>query len=350
MKKQSAMQLGMVGLGRMGANMVRRLIKGGHECVVYDRAPQAVKDLAKEKAIGANSLPEFVQKLAKPRAIWLMVPAGVVDQTIADFLPLLSQGDILIDGGNSYYIDDIRRAKELAAKGIHYVDVGTSGGVWGLERGYCMMIGGERNIVQRLDPIFATLAPGIGSVDRTPGREELKGTAEQGYLHCGPGGAGHFVKMVHNGIEYAVMAAYAEGLNILHHANVGKQERTVDAETSPLRNPEFYQYDLNLPDVAELWRRGSVIGSWLLDLTADALLKSPDLANFQGRVSDSGEGRWTIIAAIDESVPVPVLSSALFERFSSRGEADYADRLLSAMRFEFGGHLEKADTTGGNAS
>jgi 6-phosphogluconate dehydrogenase len=341
MKTQSAMQLGMVGLGRMGANMVRRLIKGGHECVVYDRAPQAVKDLARENAVGANSLSEFVQKLAKPRAVWLMVPAGVVDQTIADFLPLLSQGDILIDGGNSYYIDDIRRAKELSAKGIHYVDVGTSGGVWGLERGYCMMIGGEKDVVQRLDPIFATLAPGIGDIPRTPGREKLGGTAEQGYLHCGPNGAGHFVKMVHNGIEYGIMAAYAEGLGVLKAADIGKKRGETDAETTPLRDPEQYQFELNLTDVAEVWRRGSVIASWLLDLTASALVADPNLAQFAGRVSDSGEGRWTIKAAIDEGVPVPVLTTALYERFASRGEADYQDKLLSAMRFGFGGHLEK---------
>jgi len=341
MKKQSAMQLGMVGLGRMGANMVRRLIKGGHECVVYDRAPQAVKDLTKENAVGANSLAEFVEKLSKPRAVWLMVPAGVVDQTIADFLPLLSQGDILIDGGNSYYIDDIRRAKQLAAKGIHYVDVGTSGGVWGLERGYCMMIGGEKDIVQRLDPIFATLAPGIGDIPRTPGREKLDGTAEQGYLHCGPNGAGHFVKMVHNGIEYGIMAAYAEGLGVLKAANIGKNRGETDAETTPLRDPEQYQFELNLTDVTEVWRRGSVIASWLLDLTASALVGDPNLSQFAGRVSDSGEGRWTIKAAIDEGVPVPVLTTALYERFASRGEADYQDKLLSAMRFGFGGHLEK---------
>ena len=335
------MQLGMVGLGRMGANMVRRLLKGGHECVVYNRAPQAVKDLARENAVGANSLSEFVQKLAKPRAVWLMVPAGVVDQTIADFLPLLSQGDILIDGGNSYYIDDIRRAKELSAKGIHYVDVGTSGGVWGLERGYCMMIGGEKDVVQRLDPIFATLAPGIGDIPRTPGREKLDGTAEQGYLHCGPNGAGHFVKMVHNGIEYGIMAAYAEGLGVLKAANIGRQRGETDAETTPLRDPEQYQFELNLTDVAEVWRRGSVIASWLLDLTASALVADPNLSQFAGRVSDSGEGRWTIKAAIDEGVPVPVLTTALYERFASRGEADYQDKLLSAMRFGFGGHLEK---------
>ena len=341
MKDTSSMQLGMVGLGRMGANMVRRLIKGGHQCVVYDRAPQAVKDLAKEKAVGATSPADLVKKLAKPRAVWLMVPAAVVDQTIAGFLPLLEPGDILIDGGNSYYVDDIRRAKELAAKGIHYVDVGTSGGVWGLERGYCMMIGGENEAVQHLDPIFATLAPGIGSIPRTPGREKLGGTSEQGYLHCGPNGAGHFVKMVHNGIEYGIMAAYAEGLGVLKSANAGKKQTETDAETTPLRNPEDYQFDLNLADVAEVWRRGSVIASWLLDLTANALVEDPNLAKFAGRVSDSGEGRWTIKAAIDEGVPVPVLTTALYERFASRGEADYQDKVLSAMRFGFGGHLEK---------
>ena len=341
MKDTSSMQLGMVGLGRMGANMVRRLIKGGHQCVVYDRAPQAVKDLAKEKAMGATSPADLVKKLAKPRAVWLMVPAAVVDQTIAGFLPLLEPGDILIDGGNSYYVDDIRRAKELAAKGIHYVDVGTSGGVWGLERGYCMMIGGENEAVQHLDPIFATLAPGIGSIPRTPGREKLGGTSEQGYLHCGPNGAGHFVKMVHNGIEYGIMAAYAEGLGVLKSANAGKKQTETDAETTPLRNPEDYQFDLNLADVAEVWRRGSVIASWLLDLTANALVEDPNLAKFAGRVSDSGEGRWTIKAAIDEGVPVPVLTTALYERFASRGEADYQDKVLSAMRFGFGGHLEK---------
>jgi 6-phosphogluconate dehydrogenase len=335
------MQLGMIGLGRMGANMVRRLIKNGHSCVVYDRSADAVKQLVKEKAAGADSLADFVKKLAVPRAIWLMVPAAVVDQTIADLLPLLAKGDTLIDGGNSYYVDDIRRAKELTAKGIHYVDVGTSGGVWGLERGYCMMIGGEKEVVQHLDPIFATLGPGIGDIARTPGREKLGGTAEQGYLHCGENGAGHFVKMVHNGIEYGIMAAYAEGLGILRDANIGKKQSQVDAETTPLRNPEHYQFDLNLADIAELWRRGSVIASWLLDLTASSLAEDPNLAKFAGRVSDSGEGRWTIKAAIDEGVPVPVLTTALYERFSSRGEADYQDKLLSAMRFQFGGHLEK---------
>jgi len=335
------MQLGMVGLGRMGANMVRRLIKKGHSCVVFDRSPQAVADLVKEHAIGADSLIDLVKKLQKPRAVWLMVPAAVVDQTIADLLPHLEAGDILIDGGNSYYVDDIKRAKELAPKQIHYVDVGTSGGVWGLERGYCMMIGGEKDVVQHLDPILSALAPGIGDISRTPGREKLDGTAEQGYLHCGPNGGGHFVKMVHNGIEYGIMAAYAEGLSVLRSANVGKQQHGVDAETTPLRDPEHYQYEFNLRDVAEVWRRSSVIASWLLDLTATALVQDPGLSKFAGRVSDSGEGRWTIKAAIDEAVPTPVLTASLYERFSSRGEADYADKLLSAMRFEFGGHLEK---------
>lgn len=335
------MQLGMIGLGRMGANMVRRLMKAGHTCVVYDRSPDAVKALGTDGATGAASLAEFVSKLTAPRAIWLMVPAGVVDATLHDLTPLVKKDDIIIDGGNSYYIDDIRRAGELKAKGIHYVDVGTSGGVWGLDRGYCEMIGGEDNIVKHLDPIFKTLAPGRGNIDRTPGREKVGGTAEEGYLHCGPSGAGHFVKMVHNGIEYGIMAAYAEGMNILHHANVGKKDHTVDAETAPLRNPEHYQYDLNLPDVAEVWRRGSVIASWLLDLTAIALLEQPDLSGYSGRVSDSGEGRWTIIAGIDEGCPTNVLSSALYERFSSRGEGDFALKLLSAMRYQFGGHLEK---------
>jgi 6-phosphogluconate dehydrogenase len=331
----------MIGLGRMGANMVRRLIKGGHECVVFDHSPDAVKNLAKEKAVGATSLSDFVNRLNKPRAVWLMVPAAVVDKTIADLLPFLESGDTLVDGGNSSYVDDIRRGKELAAKGIHYVDVGTSGGVWGLERGYCMMIGGEKPVVQRLDPIFAALAPGRGSIARTPGREQLGGTAELGYLHCGPNGAGHFVKMVHNGIEYGIMAAYAEGLGILREANIGRRPHEIDAETTPLRDPEHYQFDLNLADVAEVWRRGSVIASWLLDLTAGALVKDPSLSQFTGRVSDSGEGRWTIKAAIDEGVPVPVLTTALYERFASRGEADFQDKLLSAMRFGFGGHLEK---------
>ena len=335
------MQLGMIGLGRMGANMVRRLLKGGHECVVFNRSPQAVTDLTKEKAVGASSLQDLVKKLEKPRAVWMMVPAAVVDNTIADLLPSLEAGDTLIDGGNSYYVDDIRRAKELSSKGIHYVDVGTSGGVWGLERGYCMMIGGDDAVVKHLDPIFARLAPGLGDIPRTPGREKTGGTAEQGYLHCGPNGAGHFVKMVHNGIEYGIMAAYAEGLNILHHANVGRQKHEVDAETTPLRNPEEYRYDLNMADIAEVWRRGSVIASWLLDLTAASLVKDPGLSEFSGRVSDSGEGRWTIKAAIDEAVSAPVLTTALYERFSSRGEADFADKLLSAMRFQFGGHIEK---------
>lgn len=336
------MQIGMIGLGRMGANMVRRLLKGGHQCVVFDRSPKAVMALKEEKALDSSSLAEFVQKLAKPRAVWLMVPAAVVDQTIADLLPQLEADDILIDGGNSYYIDDIRRAKELAPKGIHYVDVGTSGGVWGLERGYCMMIGGEEKIIKHLDPVFATLAPGVGDIPRTPGREKAGGTAEKGYLHCGLNGAGHFVKMVHNGIEYGIMAAYAEGLGVLRAANVGKQTHEADAETTPLRNAEHYQYDLNLPDIAEVWRRGSVIASWLLDLTASALISDPELSKFAGRVSDSGEGRWTISAAIDEGVPVHVLSAALYERFSSRGAADFSDKLLSAMRYEFGGHLEKS--------
>jgi 6-phosphogluconate dehydrogenase len=335
------MQLGMIGLGRMGANMVRRLLTGGHQCVVFDMAPRAVKELVEEKAVGASSLAEFGKKLEKPRAVWLMVPAAVVDKTISDLLPHLETGDILIDGGNSYYVDDIRRAKELSAKGIHYVDVGTSGGVWGLERGYCMMIGGEEAVVKRLDPIFARLAPGLGDIPRTPGREKVGGTAEQGYLHCGPNGAGHFVKMVHNGIEYGIMAAYAEGFGVLRAANIGKQKHAVDAETTPLRDPAHYQYDLPLPDIAELWRRGSVIASWLLDLTAAALLEDPDLKGFAGRVSDSGEGRWTIKAAIDEAVPAPVLTTALLARFSSRGEADFANKLLSAMRYQFGGHLEK---------
>ena len=337
------MQLGMIGLGRMGANMVRRLIKGGHQCVVFDMSPKAVNELVEEKAVGSSSLQDFANKLQKPRAVWLMVPAAVVDKTIASLLPHLEAGDILIDGGNSYYVDDIRRAKELGTKRIHYVDVGTSGGVWGLERGYCMMIGGEPEVVKRLDPILARLAPGIGDITRTPGREKIGGTAEQGYLHCGPNGAGHFVKMVHNGIEYGIMAAYAEGMGILRSANVGKQDHAIDAETTPLRDPEHYQYDLNLPDVAEVWRRGSVIASWLLDLTASALLADPDLSKFAGHVSDSGEGRWTIKAAIDEAVPAYVLTTALYERFSSRGEADFADKLLSAMRFEFGGHLEKTE-------
>jgi 6-phosphogluconate dehydrogenase len=325
----------------MGANMVRRLMKGGHNCVVFDRSPKSVAELAGEGATSSSSIQDFIRKLQKPRAIWLMIPAAVVDPTIAEIAPHLEAGDILIDGGNSYYIDDIRRAKELQPKGIHYVDVGTSGGVWGLERGYCLMIGGPDKAVQYLDPIFKTIAPGPGDIPRTPGREKVGGTAEQGYLHCGPSGGGHFVKMVHNGIEYGIMAAYAEGLNVLKSADVGKRTHEVDAETTPLRDPEHYQYDFNLPDVAEVWRRGSVIASWLLDLTASALVGDPTLSKFSGRVSDSGEGRWTIKASIDEAVPTPVLTTALYERFSSRGEADFADKLLSAMRFEFGGHLEK---------
>src|SRR5438128_748988 len=341
MKGDYHMQLGMVGLGRMGANMVRRLMRGGHRCVVFDLFPKAVEGLAKEGAAGAASFEDLAKRLDKPRKIWLMVPAAAVDKTISDLLPFLEAGDTIIDGGNSYYVDDIRRAKELAAKGIHYVDVGTSGGVWGLERGYCMMIGGEAAVVQRINPIFARLAPGIGDIARTPGREKLGGTSEQGYLHCGPNGAGHFVKMVHNGIEYGIMAAYAEGLGILRDANIGGKQHEIDAETTPLRDSEHYQYDLNLADVAEVWRRGSVVASWLLDLTATALQNDPNLSKFAGRVSDSGEGRWTIKAAIDEAVPVPVLSSALFERFASRGEAEFADKLLSAMRYQFGGHVEK---------
>src|SRR3984893_12113751 len=336
------MQLGMVGLGRMGANMVRRLLRAGHQGAVFDMSPKAVEELVQEKAVGAASLRELVKKLSKPRAVWLMVPAAVVDETIAALVPFLEPGDILIDGGNSYYVDDIRRAQELATKKIHYVDVGTSGGVWGLDRGYCMMIGGEPAIVQHLDPIFAVLAPGPGDIPRTPGREKIAGTAEQGYLHCRPNGAGHFVKMVHNGIEYGIMAAYAEGMGVLRHANIGKRQHEIDAETTPLRDPQQYQYDMNLGDIAEVWRRGSVIASWLLDLTAAALAKDPALADFAGRVSDSGEGRWTIKAAIDEAVPVPVLTTALYERFTSRGEADFQDKLLSAMRFQFGGHVEKA--------
>jgi 6-phosphogluconate dehydrogenase len=335
------MQLGMIGLGRMGANMVRRLQKNGHQCVVYDRSAESVKQLSGEGAAGSSSIGEFVKKLNKPRAIWLMVPAGVVDATLHELTSKLDVGDIVIDGGNSYYIDDIRRAKELSSKGIHYVDVGTSGGVWGLDRGYCQMIGGETDIVKHLDPIFKTLAPGRGNIDRTPGREKAGGTSEEGYLHCGPSGGGHFVKMVHNGIEYGLMAAYAEGLNILKHANVGKQTQETDAETTPLRNPEHYQYDFNLPDVTEVWRRGSVIASWLLDLTAISLLEQPTLERYSGRVSDSGEGRWTIIAGIESGAPAPVLTDALYERFISRGEADFASKVLSAMRFQFGGHIEK---------
>ncbi|MBS0199450.1 MAG: decarboxylating 6-phosphogluconate dehydrogenase [Proteobacteria bacterium] len=335
------MQLGMIGLGRMGANMVRRLMAGGHQCVAYDRSSEAVQAVVKEGAMGVASLIELAQSLAKPRAIWLMVPAGVVDETIAALLPHLDAEDILIDGGNSYYIDDIRRANALTAQGIHYVDAGTSGGVWGLERGYCLMIGGEADVVKHLDPIFATLAPGRGDIARTAGREHASGTAENGYLHCGPSGAGHFVKMVHNGIEYGLMAAYAEGLAILKNANIGNSNGTIDAETTPLRDPEHYRYDLNLADITEVWRRGSVITSWLLDLSATALMKDPALSDFAGRVSDSGEGRWTVKAAIDEGVPAHVLSAALYERFSSRGNADFADKLLSAMRYEFGGHVEK---------
>jgi 6-phosphogluconate dehydrogenase len=335
------MQIGMIGLGRMGANMARRLIRGGHECVVFDRSQKAIDELVADGAKGTVRMPDLVERLERPRAVWLMVPAGVVDETISTLAPLLNEGDILIDGGNSYYIDDLRRAKELAAKGIHYVDVGTSGGVWGLERGYCMMIGGETDVVGHLDPIFRTLAPGAGNIPRTRGREKLDGTAELGYLHCGNNGAGHFVKMVHNGIEYGVMAAYAEGLGILRNANAGKQTGAIDAETTPLPHPEHYQYDLNLRDIAEVWRRGSVIASWLLDLTAISLVEDPALTKFAGRVSDSGEGRWTIKAAIDEAVPAPVLTAALYERFASRGEADFANKLLSAMRFQFGGHLEK---------
>ncbi len=336
------MQLGMIGLGRMGANMVRRLIRGGHECVVFDMNPASVSRLVEEGATGSDSLDDFTSKLAGPRAVWLMVPAAVVDGTLEQLVPRLQKDDIVIDGGNSYYIDDIRREKELLANGLHYVDVGTSGGVYGLERGYCQMIGGEPEIVEHLDPIFATLAPGAGTIDRTPGREKTGGTAENGYLHCGPAGAGHFVKMIHNGIEYGIMAAYAEGFNILHKANVGTSNREVDAETTPLRNPEHYQYDFNLADITEVWRRGSVVASWLLDLAAISLLDQPTLANFSGCVSDSGEGRWTLQAAIDESVPTPVLSAAVYERFLSRGEGDFACKILSAMRYQFGGHIEKA--------
>jgi 6-phosphogluconate dehydrogenase len=335
------MQLGMIGLGRMGANMVRRLMRDGHECVVFDMSPESVKKMAADGATGTESLADFVQKLKAPRAVWMMVPAAVVDGTLDQLTQHLEKGDIIIDGGNSHYVDDIRRAEELTAKGIHYVDTGVSGGVWGLERGYCLMIGGEKETVQHLDPVFKTLAPGRGTIDRTPGREKAPGTAEEGYLHCGQHGAGHFVKMVHNGIEYGIMAAFAEGLNILKHANAGKAAREQDAETAPMRNPEHYMYDLPLGDVAEVWRRGSVIASWLLDLTAIALFESPDLANFSGRVSDSGEGRWTILAAVDESTPAPVLSAALYTRFASRGEEEFANRLLSAMRYQFGGHVER---------
>lgn len=334
------MQLGMIGLGRMGANMVRRLMKNGHECVVYDRDAKAVSELAGEGAVGTSSLDEFIGKLKSPKVVWLMLPAAVVDSSLKDLSARLQKGDIIIDGGNSYYVDDIRRAKELAAKGIQYVDVGTSGGVWGLDRGYCMMIGGPDDAVKHIDPILKTLAPGRGNIDRTPGREKMGGTSEEGYLHCGPNGAGHFVKMVHNGIEYGVMAAYAEGLNILKHANAGKQAQQISAEQTPLRNPEYYQYELNMADVAEVWRRGSVIASWLLDLTAISLAEDSELAQFAGRVSDSGEGRWTILAGVEEGVPTPVLTTSLYERFSSRGEDDFADKLLSAMRFQFGGHHE----------
>ncbi len=335
------MEIGMIGLGRMGANMARRIMRAGHSCVVFDTLADNVKKMTTEGAIGAASLDDFVSKLKTPRAVWLMVPAAVVDSTLHDLTSRLEKGDIIIDGGNSYYIDDMRRAKELEPKGLRYLDVGTSGGVWGLERGYCMMIGGDAAAVEHLDPIFRALAPGRGTIPRTPGREKTQGTAEEGYLHCGPSGAGHFVKMVHNGIEYGLMAAFAEGLNILHHANIGRQTREVDAETTPLRDPERYQYDLNLADIAEVWRRGSVISSWLLDLNAIALLEQPDLAKFSGHVSDSGEGRWTINAAIEQGTPAPVLSAALYQRFASRGEDDFADKLLSAMRYAFGGHLEK---------
>jgi 6-phosphogluconate dehydrogenase len=331
----------MIGLGRMGGNMVRRLLAKGHECVVFDMSTKAVDEMVREKATGATGLPDLIKKLKKPRAVWLMVPAAVVDNTIAALLPSLEADDILIDGGNSYYVDDIRRAKDLAPKRVHYVDVGTSGGVWGLERGYCMMIGGEPAIVKHLDPIFAALAPGMGDIPGTPGRAQASSTATQGYLHCGPSGAGHFVKMVHNGIEYGLMAAYAEGMGILRSANAGAREHAVDAETTPLRNPDHYRYDFRLDEIAEVWRRGSVIASWLLDLTAAALAKDPALSQFAGRVSDSGEGRWTIQAAIDEAVPAPVLTTALYERFNSRGEGEFQNKLLSAMRYQFGGHVEK---------
>jgi 6-phosphogluconate dehydrogenase len=335
------MQIGMIGLGRMGSNMVRRLLQGGHQCVVYNRHAEAVETLRSEGAMGTVSLQDFIARLTKPRAVWLMVPATAVDEVLAQFVPLLEAGDMVIDGGNSYYRDDIRRAAGLQLNGVHYVDAGTSGGVAGLERGYCLMIGGEKEIVQHLDPVFATLAPGVGMASRTPGRNKPDATAEQGYLHCGLHGAGHFVKMVHNGIEYGLMAAYAEGLNILRHANAGKRSQDHDAETAPMRDPEFYQYDLDLPEIAEVWRRGSVVASWLLDLTAAALVDDAELAEFSGRVSDSGEGRWTALAAIDEGVPAPVINAALFERFASRGNSDYANRLLSAMRKQFGGHDEK---------
>jgi 6-phosphogluconate dehydrogenase len=334
------MQIGMIGLGRMGANMVKRLLKGGHQCVVYDRSTKAVEDLVNDGAVGSKTLSEFIEKLTPPRPIWLMIPAAFVDSSINELLALIQKNDILIDGGNSYYIDDIRRANELRDKGIHYVDVGTSGGVWGLERGYCQMIGGEKEIVSHLDPIFKTLAPGPDAVSLSPGKSG-NSTAEQGYLHCGPSGAGHFVKMVHNGIEYGLMAAYAEGLNVLHHANIGKLDHAKDAETTPLRNPDHYQYDFNLADITELWRRGSVVASWLLDLTAAALAEQPQLEKFSGRVSDSGEGRWTVQAAVEEGVPSPVLSAALYQRFSSRGEGDFGNKVLSALRFQFGGHVER---------
>ncbi len=337
------MQIAMVGLGRMGANMVRRLIKGGHECIVFDHSPEAVANLAKEGATPSTSLEDMCIKLKTPRAVWLMVPAGAVDGTVKDLRDHLEADDIIIDGGNSYYVDDIRRAKDVVTSGLKWVDAGTSGGVFGLDRGYCLMIGGDNAAVQYLDPIFKCLAPGKGSVDRTPGRDKVAAsTAEEGYLHCGPAGSGHFVKMVHNGIEYGMMAAYAEGLNILKHANVGKTKETMDAETAPMRNPELYQYDLDIPDIAEVWRRGSVVASWLLDLTAASLVESPNLEGFSGRVSDSGEGRWTTIAAIDEGVPADVLSAALFARFTSQANAIFADKLLSAMRFQFGGHKEKS--------